>query len=129
MPHSPRRRHRDLHHSDCQHHKDEKDKEDKEDSDSDNKSNKTDKSQKDKCSSKSGTQSPLRSPLRSPFISSLFSPSPSTTPSADKNQEKYLHDPIRNTKHPDHLGEFLDPIYQHQGSSICSSPDITNTGA
>ena len=61
---------------------------------------------------------------RSSSRSASASPAP-----RDRNQEKYLHDPIRNTKHPDHLGEFRDPIYQHQGSSVCSSPDITNTGA
>ena len=105
---SPRLHHRHLHQHQHHHHEHHHQNEQKDNEQNDNTSDK----QKDNSRSSSSSRS--------------SSPSP---PSRDKNQEKYLHDPIRNTKHPDHLGEFRDPIYQHQGSSICSSPDITNTGA
>ncbi|KAI9311640.1 hypothetical protein BX666DRAFT_1994064 [Dichotomocladium elegans] len=52
--------------------------------------------------------------------------SPKATP-ADLATEKFLHDPIRSAKHPDHLGEFVDPMGGR--STYSQGTDVTDTGA
>ncbi|ORY95576.1 hypothetical protein BCR43DRAFT_493206 [Syncephalastrum racemosum] len=46
----------------------------------------------------------------------------------DHNQlQKYLADAVRNTKHPDRLWEYRDPMARKPGQVLTKDP--TNTGA
>ena len=43
------------------------------------------------------------------------------------SDERYLHDPMRNNKHADYLGGYVDPMGSR--SHFTQGVDVTNTGA
>ena len=79
------------------------------------------KSSSNKGDTTPSTPSSNASPANS-RATSLYSESLPTTP-----DEKYLHDPMRNNKHADYLGGYVDPMGSR--SHFTQGVDVTNTGA